>query len=303
MPTPRRLLFPLVALAASALALGGCAATSADPAADGVTRVVASTNVYGDLAATIAGDHAEVTSVIENGDQDPHQFEANPRVQLSLAAADLVIENGGGYDDFIDTMLAAADNPKATVLNAVTLSGHNATADGFNEHVFYDYPTMSRLVTAITKALSEVDPENAQAFEANAKKLQSGLTELLEREATIASEHGGAGVIITEPVPLYALERSGLINETPPAFSEAIEEDSDVPAALLQKVLDTISSGRVAAVVYNAQTGGPQTDAILAAAKSANVPAVPVTETLPNGEHYVEWQRAVLTAINQALQE
>jgi zinc/manganese transport system substrate-binding protein len=120
-------------------------------------------------------------------------------------------------------------------------------------------------------------------------------------EASIAAVADGTGVIITEPVPLYALQASGLRNLTPPEFSEAIEEDTDVPPALLQDVLNLIGDGSARAVVYNAQTGGPQTDAILDVATDSRIPMVAVTETLPDGTHYLDWQRDFLIALQAAV--
>jgi zinc/manganese transport system substrate-binding protein len=283
------------------LVLAGCSAAPTDNADDGVVRVVASTNVYGDLAATVGGDDVEVTSLIDKADQDPHEFQASGRVQLALSKADIVIENGGGYDDFVDTMLSAANNPDAVVLNAVDLSGYDSGVDGFNEHVFYDYPTMQKLVDAIVGSLSDADPAHAADFAQNAQPLREGLGELIDAEATLAAAHGGTGVVITEPVPLYLLDASGFVNKTPAAFSEAIEQDTDIPPALLQRVLGVLADGSAALVVYNSQTGGPQTDAILDAAREHGVPAIPVTETLPTGNHYISWQKGVLSAIANAL--
>ena len=61
----------------------------------------------------------QVTSIITSPDADPHEYEANTRNQLALADAAVVLENGGGYDDFMDRMLKSAKNTSATVLNAV----------------------------------------------------------------------------------------------------------------------------------------------------------------------------------------
>jgi zinc/manganese transport system substrate-binding protein len=282
--------------------LAGCTpATPADTASDGVLRVVASTNVYGDLAASVGGADVEVTSIIEDPAQDPHEFEANARVQLALSRADVVIQNGGGYDDFVGTMLSAAENADATVLDAVEVSGLDASVDGFNEHVFYDYPAMQKLVVAIADALSAVDPDHAAEFATNAATLTSGLDALIAREAGIAATAAGSGVVITEPVPLYLLDAIGLENLTPPEFSAAIEADTDIPPALLQKVLNALGDGSTALVVYNTQTGGPQTDAVLDIASENDVPVVGVTETLPAGDDYLGWQGGVLDDIAGAL--
>src|SRR5689334_11211106 len=100
----RSLVSTLAVAAAAALALSGCSAASAG-SDDGTLRVVASTNVYGDIAATIGGDDIKVTSLMDDPAQDPHSFEASAQNQLAVSKADVVIENGGGYDDFMQSLL------------------------------------------------------------------------------------------------------------------------------------------------------------------------------------------------------
>jgi len=292
----------LVVTAAVAVVLTGCSATSsgAGAADDGVVRVVASTDVYGDIAETIAGPDVEVTSLIDRADQDPHEYTASGRDQLALSRADIVIVNGGGYDDFVTTMLAASGNTTARVIDAVKLSGYDASAAGFNEHVFYDYPTMTTVATALNAALDIADPSETAAFDGRAKAFEAQLTALEQLESSMTSVVSGAGVIVTEPVPLYVLNACGFQNLTPQKFSAAIEDGHDASPALLQQVLGHISNGSAKVVVYNSQTGGPQTDALLDAAKAAHVPTIGVTETLPEKQHYLDWQRGLLTDLLKA---
>lgn len=299
---PTSLVSLLTAPLLAALVLAGCTAQPA-PDDDQRVTVVASTNVYGDLALAVGGDAVEVTSIIDDPAQDPHQFEANGRVQLALSRADVVIVNGGGYDDFATQMLEAAGNDQAVVVDAVELSGRDATAEGFNEHVWYDYPTVGAVIDAVAEALSAAAPAEADGFAAAAARLQEGLSGLEQRVADLAATASGQGVVITEPVPLYLLDALGLENLTPPEFSEAIEEDTDVSPALLQSVLDALADGSASVVVYNTQTGGPQTDAILGAAAERGVPVVGVTETLPAGEDYLGWQGGYLDQLQQALSD
>ena len=291
----------LVATAAVAL-LAGCATTPSPSATPAAVTIVASTNVYGDLATTIGGSAVSVTSVITSPDQDPHEYQGDARTQLALSKADLVIENGGGYDDFMTTMLSASGNTTATVLDAVKLSGYDTAKPGFNEHVFYDYPTMGKLVDAIVAALAAADPADQVVFQNNGAKLRIDLNTLEDAEAQLKASFAGAGVAVTEPVPLYVLTASGLRDLTPPAFSTAIENGTDAPASALNDFIGLIQGGSVKAMVYNVQTTGPQTDAVLAAAKAAGIPAVPVSETLPDGLSYVDWQSGVIALLGQALQ-
>lgn len=293
---------PFVALAAgAALALAGCSPSG--PAADGRIRVVASTNVYGDIAKTIGGDRVSVTSIISDPSQDPHSYEADAQVQLALSQADLVIENGGGYDAFVDTLLKGAGDSKTIVLDAVDISGYDqrpATGE-FNEHVWYDFPTVQKVVARIQKALATQDPSGADAFAANAKTFDAGLTSLESGEAAIKATSAGVGAAITEPVPLYLLNACGLVDKTPQKFSAAMEAGTDVSPLVLRETLGLFTSGAVKLLAYNEQRSGPQTDQVVAAAKAAGVAVIPVTETLPAGKHYLGWMTGTLAAVKAAV--
>ncbi|MEU6848901.1 zinc ABC transporter substrate-binding protein [Actinacidiphila alni] len=315
-PSPSRSL-ALVA-GASLVLLAGCGSSS-DSGSDGPSAsasastptssaasaskipVVASTNVYGDIVGQIGADKVDVTSIISDPDQDPHSYEANTQNQLVLSKAKVVVENGGGYDDFIDRMLKSG-NSSADVINAVKISGKTAPEGGeLNEHVWYDFPTIGRLADSIAAALGKADPADAATFTANAATFKSKLTPLEAKEAEIKKEHSGDGIGITEPVPLYMTNASGLVNKTPEEFSEAIEEGSDVSPKVLQETLDLYSGKQVKALVYNAQTSGPQTEKVKNAAKAAGIPVVPVTETLPDGKDYLGWMTANVDALASAL--
>ena len=283
------------------LALAGCAGPPVSNADDGVLRVVASTDVYGDLASTIGGATVEVTSIIDDPAQDPHEFEANGRVQLALSRADVVIVNGGGYDDFATTMLEASGNTTARLIDAVDLSGYDPGSAGFNEHVWYDYPTMQTVAKAIGAALDSADPVNTGHYDGRVDGVVAQLDALIQLEESVSAVARGAGVVVTEPVPLYALEACGMQNLTPLEFTEAIEGGTDVSPTVLQHVLKLVGDGSADLVVYNQQTGGPQTDAVLEAASKSGVPAIGVSETLPQGRDYLEWQTAFLQDVLRAV--
>ncbi|MFF1318295.1 metal ABC transporter solute-binding protein, Zn/Mn family [Streptomyces chartreusis] len=286
--------------------LAGCAGSSDTagahgPAAASVIPVVASTNVYGDLARRIGGAKVQVTSIISDPDQDPHSYDASTRNQLALSKAEIVIENGGGYDDFVDRMLKSAGS-SPDVINAVEESGKTAPKGGeLNEHVWYDFPTVAELADRIAIALGKADPADAATFTENAKDFVSLLQPLERKEARIKAEHGGEAVAITEPVPLYMIEASGLRNATPEEFSEAIEEGDDVSPRTLQSTLALFTGKKVEALVYNEQTSGPQTEKAERVAEAAGIPVVPVTETLPKGKDYLAWMTANVDALASAL--
>ncbi|MET0843072.1 MAG: zinc ABC transporter substrate-binding protein, partial [Mycetocola sp.] len=123
MTTTRRLA-PLLLFPAAALVLSGCSATASGERAEPTgLSVVASTNVYGSIAEAIGGDSVTVTSIIDSAAQDPHSYEASAQDQLAISKADVVIENGGGYDPFIDTLVDASGSDDLEMVNVVDLSG------------------------------------------------------------------------------------------------------------------------------------------------------------------------------------
>jgi zinc/manganese transport system substrate-binding protein len=317
-PTSPRTL-AIASLAATSLALAGCASTSsnADTAADGLS-IVASTNVYGSIASSIGGDLVTVTSLITSAAQDPHSFEASARDQLTLSKADLVIENGGGYDPFIDTLLSASstDVPVVTASEASgLLEGDEHTEDeatdddheghdhieGFNEHVWYSFHGVEHVAEAIADELSQIDPDNASTYAANYTAFAAELETLEAGAETLRAATTGLGAAITEPVPLYLLEEVGLTNRTPEAFSEAIEEGTDVAPADLQDTLALFADGSVSLLAYNEQTASSETEEVRRAAEDNGVAVVQFTETLPDGADYVSWMTDNLEAISAAL--
>ena len=300
---------PLALLAAlvTGLTLASCSSPAATPTASPTATsttlsVVASTDVWGGLAATVGGDRVTVTSIIDDPSKDPHEYEANAQIQLTLSKAQLVIENGGGYDDFVDTMLSAANNSSIERLNAVTISGKEATAgDELNEHVWYDFGTVTKVVDALATSYTKLDPAGADTFTSNATTLKASIATLIQQQNDLKAKYAGQPVAITEPVPLYLLEGIGLENQTPEAFSEAVENESDVAPTVLNETLKLFSDHAVKLLAYNEQTTGAQTDAVVNAAKENNVPVVPFTETLPAGKNYVSWMTDNLDALAAAL--
>ncbi|HET8795628.1 MAG TPA: zinc ABC transporter substrate-binding protein [Arthrobacter sp.] len=323
---------PAIAVgAAVVLALTGCAddAGSAQNPDDGVISVVTSTNVYGDIAETVGGDNVEVTPIIDSVSQDPHSYEATVRDKLAVTKAELVVENGGGYDAFLHRLVEDTESGDRAVVTAVELSGlqddggshagHEEEADShagheeeagshaghshaeFNEHVWYDLATVSAVATKIADRLSALDSANAETYRANAAEFTASIEQLQQRVDGIKDRHGGEGVAITEPVPLHLLEDSGLINKTPAEFSQAVEEGNGVSPVVLQETLNLFSEGRVELLAYNEQTEGSQTQAVAAAARKAGVPVVNFTETLPDGKGYLSWMSANVDNIERAL--
>src|SRR5690554_5884159 len=307
----------IASLSLAVLALAGC--SSAPSEADDRLAIVSSTDVYADIASDIAGDRAEVSAIISGSTQDPHSYEATARDQLALSRADLVIENGGGFDPFIGTLLDGLQGESPVVVTVAELAeaaeeerdhgadddhsheGHDhGHADG-NEHVWYSLATIESFAGKLAAELSQLDPEGAGEFEANLAAFTSELEQLEQRADDLRAEHGGTPMVVTEAAPLLLFEQLGLVNETPADFSAAIENGSDVAPSVLLEMERLIEGGTLALLAYNEQTAGPETERVLALAESTGLPIVPVAETLPEGMGYLEWMSTVLDEVGAAL--
>ena len=227
-----------------------------------------------------------MTSIISDPTQDPHSYEADPQNQLALSKADVVIENGGGYDDFMDTMLKRRATPTPTVLNVVDISGFTARPDGeLNEHVWYDFPTDARSSSTSSPPRWPRPIRRTRRRFTRQRRPRSStrLQRAAEAEAAIAAAHSRCrACAVTEPVPLYLLDACGWSNKTPAEFSEADRGGHRRPAARAASRRWTCSAReQVALLAYNEQTRARRPRRCWTPPSAHGVPVVPVTETLP----------------------
>ena len=299
----RRRTLALLALA-GAVALSACGSSSraASPptAAPRVVNVVASLNVWGDIARQVGGTHVIVRSIITDPNADPHLYESDARDAASIASASLVIENGLGYDDFVDQLLNADSNSNRKVVTVAKVL--DVTASGANPHLWYDIPRVHLVARAIAAALSSVDPANKPAFDANAVAFEKSLASLTAIIDKIRAKYADTPVAYTERVPEYLVNVSGLVNRTPSGFAQSVEDGNEPSPSDTQKMDTMLSDRAVKALLYNVQTTSSVTQNTREVARAAGIPTVGVTETLPRSErNYQSWQLHQLQALFAAL--
>jgi len=297
-----RWLVRLVAVAGGAAVLAGCG-SSPDPAPaaddDGTIAVVASTGVWGDVAAVVGGSDVTVTSIVSGTGGDPHSYQVTARDAATLRDADLVVSNGGGYDEWVDQALDSDSGPPRVV--AVEL--HRPTAEASdNEHVWYDLNGVGDVADEIAMKLGEIRPDAKAAFDANAAAFREKLDGLAAAVAEVSAEYGGASVAATEPVAHYLLSEAGLTDVTPAEFVEAVEEGDDPPAAAVADIQRAVSDREVAVLVHNPQTETPVVTDLVDKAQDAGVPVVDLTEMLPDGQDYLTWMGNQIAALSKALE-
>ncbi|UXA06790.1 zinc ABC transporter substrate-binding protein [Mycobacterium sp. SMC-2] len=284
----------LVLLAAGTAPIG-----CGSPAHPRAATVVASTGVWGSVASAITGRHFVVESILTGGDTDPHSYQVSPSDAAAIADATLVVYNGGGYDPWVDQVLAG--HPGVRSIDAYSFHKDSAERPA-NEHVFYDLDVAKSVAFAIADRLAALDPAHTGDYRANAAEFCRGADAIAISEHAIASAYPGAGIIATEPVGYYLLSASGLVNRTPPAFTAANENETDPSPADMAYVLDLIDHRQVSALLVDPQTSTAAINGVRDAAQRAGVPVTEVSETLPAGTDYLTWQRNTVNQLLAALQ-
>ena len=268
-------------------------------AAAGKLGVVAAENFWGNITAQIGGDTVQVTSIISDPETDPHEYETNAADGATLAGAGFVIENGAGYDDFVDKLLKASPKSDREVLNVADLVG---AGNDPNPHLWYNPAYVTKAAQAIEAQLAKEDPAHASTFQANLATFLTGEQQVVGVIEQIKAKYTGDKIAYTERVPGYLVEAAGLQLGTPASFSQAIEDGNDPSPGDNAKFQLALKDHTVKALLYNAQVTSPITQKLKSLATSNGVPVVGVTETMPpNEKNFQTWQadqaRALLAAL------
>jgi zinc/manganese transport system substrate-binding protein len=286
---------------AAAIVLGGCGG-SGRPAAGGHGRflVVAAESFWGSIAGELAGDRAQVASVIADPATDPHAYTPTTADTRLLAASRMAIVNGIGYDVWADQALAANPAGGRLVLNVGRLLG---LTGGANPHQWYSPTGVAAVADAIVRDYQALDPSDAGYFAARGKSfLTRSLAGYNRLRAAIRARFAGVPVGYSESIfaPLGSDLRLRLA--TPAGFARAIAEGTDVTAQDTQTVDRQAQTREIAVWVFNRQNVTPDVQRVNAIARAQRIPIVSVTETLaPQGASFEQWQSAQLAALLAAL--
>lgn len=300
----------LVLAIATSIALAGCAqvvpeAESTEEPFTGIT-IVASTNVWGDVAKSIGGDRVQVVSIIENFAQDPHSYEASARDQLAVNDADVIVANGGGYDPFMDALAKSAGNENIVYAYvseelAKEDDGHNHDHSDGNEHVWYDFHVVEDFASRLAGKLAALDPDYSTVYSDNLVVFQSEIEILEDRMAEVSGKYSGASFVASEPVANYLLIELSLKDLTPKSFSQAIEEELDVSPKDLLEIQNLLKAKAIDVFVVNPQTGSVQIDGLVELANQNGIAIVELSELLPAGARYFDWMDLNIANLEAAL--
>jgi zinc/manganese transport system substrate-binding protein len=280
------------------LAAGPMGIVAADAA--GPVRAIGVENEYADVISQIGGKYVQVQAIETDPNTDPHSFEASPKIANEIAAAQLIVVNGVGYDDWADKIISASHRPNRKVINVQKLLG--LSDNTANPHLWYDPKTMPAVAKAIGDALAALDPAQATYFHANADKFVASLEPWNTAIATFKANYEKTPVAVTEPVADYLLQAMGVNILTPFSLEKAIMDGNDPSPQDVTAQNNLFSRNQVKVFAYNQQVTDALTKSFLDASKKAKIPVVGVYETMPTpGYTYQSWMLAEVAALEKAV--
>ena len=134
--------------------------------------VLATTSILADIVRNVAGDRAEVASLLPIG-ADPHSYQLTPQDIAKISESDLIILNGAGYERFLEPVLEAQGAGEEEMIVEASagsrLRGDAQGEHGIDPHLWLDPNNVIAYVENIREGLTHFDPEGAAEFQANAK--------------------------------------------------------------------------------------------------------------------------------------
>lgn len=215
-------------------------------------NVVASFSILGDMVEQVAGDKANVTTIV-GPDADAHLYQPNTGDGVAVADADLIITNGMGFETWSTTLIESSGT-KAKI--AVATDGiAPLLVDGeIDPHAWNSLLNGMIYVTNIEAALSAVSPENAPTFKANADAYRAKLQMLHNHAlAEIAKLPQEKRIVVTAHDAFGYLENAyGLTFLAPQGIDTDAEPSAKELAALISFLNET---GAGALFVENISNG------------------------------------------------
>ena len=285
-----------------ALLAAGCSSSLASGSSNPAGKIVAvgAESEYADVISQVGGQYVQVSAIMNNPNTDPHTFEASASVARLVSSAVLVVQNGVGYDPFMNTIENAVPSSVRKVLVVQQLLGLPDSTP--NPHLWYQPSTMPKVANAIAAGLGAVQPAHAAYFRARAATFIASLAGWRNAIAAFKTTYPNTPVATTEPVADYLLQAVGADNLTPFAFQADIMNGTDPSAQDVAVERSLFTQHKVKVLVYNQQVTDSLTESFITLARADGIPVVGVYETMPEpGYHYQSWMLAEVQDLHKAV--
>ncbi|HKF64136.1 MAG TPA: zinc ABC transporter substrate-binding protein [Dongiaceae bacterium] len=210
--------------------------------------IVASFSVLGEIVQEVAGDKAEVHTLV-GPDGDAHSFEPTPNDAGTLGRADLVIVNGLGLEKWMERLIEASGYKGTVAVASRGVHPRLMEAEGTgvtDPHAWQDLANGRLYVRNIADALAAADPADADYFNARAQRYDATLAALdaWVRKEIARVPAAKRRVITTHDAFGYFGAAYGVTFLAP----EGISTDAEPTAGGLAKLIDQIRRERIKAL-------------------------------------------------------
>ena len=203
------------------------------------------------MISQVGGRYVAVTAIESNPNVDPHTFEASPSVAAAVSAARLVVQNGLGYDAYMNKIESASPNPSRKVIDVQALLGLPDSTP--NPHLWYKPQTMPAVAAALAsdrrRCSRRMPPTSRPTRGASMPRWRHGG----RRWRSSRKLYPRTPVATTEPVGDYMLEAAGTGNLTPFELQADIMNGVDPAPQDVTSQDSLFSQHRVKVFVYNQQ--------------------------------------------------
>lgn len=239
----------LATLTLAALLLAGCGSVPQN--ADNALNVLASTTFLADITQNVAGDRAQVVSLLPIG-SDPHAYQATPADVVKISESTILILNGIEYEHFIEPLLENADGERLVIVASDGLEPHLMEKDAGDEHegeeeheagdphMWLDPNLVITYVENIRDGLSQADPGGAEVYRSNAEAYIAQLKDLDSFiKSQVESIPAERRLLVTNHEALgYFAERYGftIVDTILPSFSSEASASAQEVASAIEKI-------------------------------------------------------------------
>ena len=201
--------------------------------------IVASFSILGDMVEQVAGDKANVTTIV-GPDADAHLYQPTTGDAVAVAKADLVITNGMGFETW-SAQLIESSGTKAAVVVATDGITPLLVEGEVDPHAWNALTNGIIYVNNIEAALSAASPADAATFKANADAYRARLEALHNRAlAEIAKLPEDKRIVVTAHDAFGYLESAyGLTFLAPQGIDTEAEPSAKELAGLISFLKDT----------------------------------------------------------------
>lgn len=202
------------------------------------SKMITSNFIGYDFARVVIGDDTEITMLLKPGGEI-HDFEPTPEDVIKIKNADLFIYVGGESDEWAQELLEDNEIPVSKTLRLMDYveTKKEAGEDEDDEHIWTSSVNAIKLVDAIRSRLSEIYPDKAEQFAANAVSYTDRLAEIDARIRQVVAESPKKELIFGDRFPFqYFVDEYGLdYSAAFPGCAEQTEASANTIAFLVDK--------------------------------------------------------------------